>query len=556
MYKKYLLIIFLIFLLGTFLRFYQLGENPVSLHRDEVFLGYNAYSILKTGREIDGHFLPLHLGSFLQSPAGYCYFTIPFITLFGLTAFSVRFASAFFGSLTILLVFLLVWQLFEKHHYRFFLSSISMLFLTISPWHINLSRTATENTIVVFFISLGILLYLYWLKKMKWYLLISAFVSFGITFWIYQAPRSFLPLFLPLLIFMFPPLRDKKKHMTILIVLFIIIAIVPLLYVLRSSELSLRIRTVNVFATPQTQLLLDEQLREDGAVGTNHFITRVFHNKLINYLDQIWENYINHFSYNFLFTDNTLPPRYRVPSMGILYLFDLPLLIFGIWCLLRDDKQRGMFLLGWVFLAPVGSSLTFDDVPNMQRILIIFPALSIIAAYGFVSFILLIKKKILWFTPLSIFTCVIMVYSFAYYLHQYYVHQIVHKPLFRQEGYKQLVAVVNANLPSYTKAIITSKQTAPTLFFLFYSSYDPWKFLQETKNSHFRLDQIHFAKYEFSQWDCPLQNNNDNGNLINTGEKGILYVDGEGCKVPVNAKTLAVIRRSDNTAVFRILAVE
>ena len=77
--KKIYIFLSLIFLLGAFLRFFAIGEVPVSLHRDEAFLGYNAYSILVTGRDISGHPLPIHLESFFFSPAGYSYFSIPFI---------------------------------------------------------------------------------------------------------------------------------------------------------------------------------------------------------------------------------------------------------------------------------------------------------------------------------------------------------------------------------------------------------------------------------------------------------------------------------------------
>src|SRR5579885_2151410 len=112
--NKYIWLI-IIFFIGCTLRFYGLGEYPYGLHKDEAFLGYNAYSILKTARDITGNFLPLHLKSFLYSPAGYSYFSIPFIALFGLSVFSVRFASAFFGSLTILLVFFLTVELFHEY---------------------------------------------------------------------------------------------------------------------------------------------------------------------------------------------------------------------------------------------------------------------------------------------------------------------------------------------------------------------------------------------------------------------------------------------------------
>ncbi|EKD95597.1 MAG: hypothetical protein ACD_24C00433G0001, partial [uncultured bacterium] len=56
---KTLTILLLIVLLGGALRFYQLASVPPSLARDEVSVGYNAYSILKTGKDEYGRIFPL-----------------------------------------------------------------------------------------------------------------------------------------------------------------------------------------------------------------------------------------------------------------------------------------------------------------------------------------------------------------------------------------------------------------------------------------------------------------------------------------------------------------
>ncbi|MEK7119214.1 MAG: glycosyltransferase family 39 protein, partial [Patescibacteria group bacterium] len=190
--KKTTVLLFIIFILGSFLRFYTLGEVPVGLHRDEAFLGYNAYSLLKTGKDMNGIALPLHLKSFLYSPAGYSYASIPFIAAFGLNAFSVRFASALFGTLTILLTYFLVRELFKSSRLTSYISLLTSLLLAVSPWHLNLSRTATENTLAVFFITLGTLLYLLWHRNQRFIMLLASFVSFAISLFIYQAPRAFL----------------------------------------------------------------------------------------------------------------------------------------------------------------------------------------------------------------------------------------------------------------------------------------------------------------------------------------------------------------------------
>ncbi|PIV02180.1 glycosyl transferase, partial [Candidatus Shapirobacteria bacterium CG03_land_8_20_14_0_80_40_19] len=49
----------LIILLSLFLRIYCLQEVPPSLNWDEISHGYNAYSILKTGKDEWGKTFPL-----------------------------------------------------------------------------------------------------------------------------------------------------------------------------------------------------------------------------------------------------------------------------------------------------------------------------------------------------------------------------------------------------------------------------------------------------------------------------------------------------------------
>lgn len=553
MKRNHLIFLFLIFFLGVILRFYRLGEIPVGFHRDEAFLGYNAYSILKTGRDMTGNFLPLHLKSFLYSPAGYSYFSIPFIGIFGLSPFSVRFASAFFGSLTILATYFLVKHGLTQIGKRIntdFLALLASFILAISPWHVNLSRTSTENTLVVFFIALGVLLYLLWIQKLKFYFLVFSFLSFSMTIFLYQAPRAFLPLFLPLLLLFLPKLR--KKEVLYFLGVFLITIIIPLLLIFSSKNLSLRIRTVSVFSTAQTQLVLNQQIGEDGVAGTSNKITRIFHNKLTGYSSQVLENYFKHFSYSFLFTDQGFPERYKVPNVGLLYLIELPFLLFGIWVLLKNNKKIAAFLLGWIVIAPLGSALTFDDVPNLQRTLLIFPALSIIVALGLLAVMTLVDQKKLIRNSLIVFISLTILFNISSYLHQYYVHSSVYRPWYRQDGYKELVASVNNFLPSYKKAVITDRESAPTIFFLFYGKYDPSLFQKQTKGTKMKdLDRINFGKYEFSQEECPLKFTKNKG-LV--GEKNVLYVNSGLCEGNVeNTQVLGVVKRLDGSIAFRIL---
>src|SRR6185369_8537483 len=86
-----------ILFIGALFRFWALGTNPPSLDWDEAALGYNAYSIMQTGRDEYGKSYPIILQSFGDyKPALYTYLTIPSVALFGLTPFAVRLPSAVF----------------------------------------------------------------------------------------------------------------------------------------------------------------------------------------------------------------------------------------------------------------------------------------------------------------------------------------------------------------------------------------------------------------------------------------------------------------------------
>ena len=104
--KKGFVFLGVITILAAILRLYQLGKIPLSLEWDEVALGYDAYSILKTGRDQFGQFLPVTFRSLDDyKPPLYEYLTVPSVFLFGLNAFSTRLPSALIGIATVYLLY-------------------------------------------------------------------------------------------------------------------------------------------------------------------------------------------------------------------------------------------------------------------------------------------------------------------------------------------------------------------------------------------------------------------------------------------------------------------
>ena len=163
-YSLKIITLVFILLLAGFLRFWQLGTFPVGFTPDEASFGYDAYSILMTGRDQWGHFLPVTLESFgdFKSPL-YAYLTIPSVAIFGLNEFAVRFPNAIVGTVSVFILYLLlgeIGKLFKFEGKKITLLQLSgALLLSISSWHVMMSRGAFEANLITFFLPLGIYLW-------------------------------------------------------------------------------------------------------------------------------------------------------------------------------------------------------------------------------------------------------------------------------------------------------------------------------------------------------------------------------------------------------------
>jgi 4-amino-4-deoxy-L-arabinose transferase-like glycosyltransferase len=93
-----LLFVFFLFL-GIFLRFYRLGEVPVSLYWDEAAIGIDAYSLNETGRDMNNmSFWQPVFGSYgdFKAPVLIWLATLS-VHFFGLSEWSVRLPVAVFS---------------------------------------------------------------------------------------------------------------------------------------------------------------------------------------------------------------------------------------------------------------------------------------------------------------------------------------------------------------------------------------------------------------------------------------------------------------------------
>lgn len=467
MRDKTKILLFLIFFLALFLRIWQAGLNPTFIS-DEASIGYNAYSVLKTGKDEWGKFLPITFKSFGEYKLPlYIYLTAPSIFVFGLNELAVRFPSILFGSLTIIATYFMVRQLVNSD--RFELPLLSSFLLAISPWHIQVSRMALEANLSLFIIVLAIFFFLKGLKEKSFFY--PSFILLALSFYTYNACRVFVPLLIIGLVFIFR--RKLKKNFRELILplglAFILLLPVVLTGFRGTGE---RVAKIGIFADPGIVMRINAQRVSCQNTPLKAYCHLVY-NRPVVYTQVFLKNYLSHFSLKFLFLKGPGLDQYSVPGRGELYFFELPFLILGIFFLARSRKAL-LTLFLWLFLAPLANSFTGQAHP--VRAIFLLPALQIFTAGGIVfclEFLEKIKWAKLFFTGAFLAVAIVSLIGF---LNDYFVFYPSRHTSTWQAGYKQLYPKLARFERDYEEIFVSKFYGEPHIFYLFYQGFNPKKY--------------------------------------------------------------------------------
>ena len=506
--KKIELVIFVVIVLAaSFLRLWQLGNVPASPDWDEAALGYNAYSIKETGKDEYGSSFPIILRSFDDyKPALYAYFVIPFISLFGLDVFAVRLVSALFGISIVIAVYFILKEIVGD---RKSIPPIASFLLAISPWHIQFSRIAFESNVGLALNVFSVLFFIKGVKRPLFLLLYT--LCAGLSLYVYQSEKVFVPLLFILLVFIYRNTLFKllKKYLILSLITGIVIAFPIANYTLTKKEALTRAQGVSVFSA-DNQYLNDLSKRNLINKEQGNFIGLIFDNRRIFHAKSVIDNYLSHFNIYWLFLSGD-ENRHHAPSMGLLYLWEFPFLFVGIYNLLfgKWNMKLKLLIFGLFLLAPVPASVT-TGVPHSVRTLNflptfqIFTAIGIIQAYFFFrGFYLRLKtydlRKYLLLLGLTSYV-LLTILNFVYYLNQYFVQQNYFYSEAWQYGYKGAIDEVKKIENKYSKIIVSNQPhlNQSYIFFLFYLKYSPVLYQKETWGVSGGFAENHyFGKFEF-----------------------------------------------------------
>ncbi len=513
----YRLTLIAILLLAAALRFPELERVPPPFNVDEACNAYDAYAILRTGRDQWGRPWPITFRAFndYRRPAT-IYAAVPFVALFGLTIFAIRAAAALWGWLCVLFVHRLARDMFGRSA-----GLSAALMLALSPWHITFSRVGLEASgpmLTVLTLALWSLWRWHRTHRRRW--LTASAASFALTFYTYTTMQAFIPLLLGVMAVIFR--RELWAHRADVLraTLLLGLLVLPLVVALTTTPATWnRLHAVTV-------------LRPDVPLAEG--------------MRRIVRQWLGHFSPVYLFLRGDAQPVHHDQGFGMLYWADALFLLLGIRALFRwkRDRKAVAILVAWLILGPVPAALTVEDMgtPHAMRGLAILPAWSLLSGLGLAS---LGEVRHVRLRAVLIGALLgALAWNARLVLHHYFTVYPVEAARAFEYGLREAMAYVAEHEAEYETIVLTDWISQPHIFAVFFLRYDP------------RLFQSHHAPYgdhlseKLTRWGDKYMSG-DVEALYGTLDRALFVVRPHMLK---EVPPLFVVRHPDGSVAFKVIA--
>ncbi|MBI5358746.1 glycosyltransferase family 39 protein [Candidatus Amesbacteria bacterium] len=450
---KFLVLGFMV--LGLVLRVTWLAKYPAGFTPDEAAFGYNAYSILQTGKDEWGtswwqlFFTNMRSFGDYKLPL-YTFLTIPGIKIFGLNEFSTRLPNAIIGTLAIGAIYLLTKRL------------SAAVILTLSPWAISMSRGAFEANLATLFLPLGIYLFLknkYWLSVLV----------FALGFYSYHSARLVTPLVIISLIIY----KKVNKGMLFPGILLGILLIPGLMSMV--SRGSARTADVSIISPTGGWGAVADRRFEAIVVGLPDAVSRFFSNKPIYVVSAFVKNYLSYWSPQFWFTNGAGEATYgMITGRGTFYYIEIIFLIGFVILLIHKPKKEYLFILLLAALGFVPAALSKGPGYATNRAVIALPFLVVMLSFG-AEFIL--KKK-----SIIILLSIIYFLSTLFFIEDYLYHAPKNSARSMNYGWIDLMPRLMPIADRFPNVRFSRSLSEPHIFVAFYNKIDPVIYQKESQS--------------------------------------------------------------------------
>lgn len=513
----------LVFVLGFFLRFNLLTSIPPGLGRDEVSVAYNAYSILKTGRDEHNRYLPLYFEAIGdQKLPVIIYLTVPSVALFGLTPLGTRFPEALLGSLTVVLSYFLVKQGLRSEKIKNLkaLPYLTPLLIAINPWHIYHSRGAFEICIGLFFITTATYSLLKAVTQKWWYFV--SLTLFIIAFYTYSMTRLLVPI---ILIYY---LAVNRKQIIALPKKFIL-GLIGLGFILLLPFIINFFDPGGIFG-PKGAVILSSSYTKSVFLGFRSYVLNspvsflgpIFFNRIIMVFYEYLKNILTALSPGFYFANGSAVAG--IGNIGQFYLVEIVPFIIGIVTAYRQIRAGNRFykmIVGWIILTVLSASWTVNPPYATRTFFIIVPTIIIIATGWITIMQFLVRKKVRVILSLTVISAIYL-WQVSFYLVSYYFRfPIVYANEWEARA-SELFDYLKENEGEADKIVITKPEKSMYAFLLFYHQIPPQEVWTKLERYPTDPDGWHhgkkFGKYEFREIDWNKDNTEEtNAILVSEG---------------------------------------
>lgn len=455
-----------IIILGFLIRIFKIDVSPQGLYVDETSIGYNAYSLITTGRDEHGKFMPIFFEAFgeYKLPV-YIYLVAATQLILGPSDLSVRLPSVVFGTLTILVTYLFARELLKNspnEMIKKMVPFLSAFLLAVSPWHLQFSRPGFEASVALFFFVLALFLFFRAVNMKSSLVLTFSVLSFVLTLYSYNSARVVTPATISILATFY---FRKFRFITWVRAMFVgLIVSLPFIFFSISPAGLARAKQISIFYQP-TEFPIFQQF-------------------FLNYLVNVSPYYL------FVKGDPTI--AHATPHrMSLIYLFEFPFFILGLLVLIKAKTLNYLiiiflFLIGFVPAALAMATPWYQ--PHALRALLVLPASVFISALGTGYFVRKLKSEKFVKVFVAVYL-VIMGVSSLIFLDIYHNKYAVDSGWDWQVGIKRAVLRVKEIETNYDGVYFD--QSVFPITALWYLKYDPRLYqLSEGKNN---LGKYHFS---------------------------------------------------------------
>lgn len=488
--KTYRIILFIGIVVALFVRIYKFAQIPYGVNQDGAMAAVDAKALAEYGTDRFGMDYPVHLTAWRygQMSSLLSYLMIPFIKLFGMTAFSIRLPSLIISCVGLIALFFLAKDSFGKEF-----ALIAFLFSAINPWHIMQSRWALDCNLFPHFFIIGIFFLNRGLNK-KIYLYISM-VFFGLSMYCYGISIYTIPLFLlSASIYLLVTKKLKLKHILISALIYFLIAW-PFIATM----------VINTFGLPSFKFLIftipyfPESQRSSDIL---FFSDNIF--------GQIFKNCLSLGKCIILQTDNL--PWNTINGFGTIYLFSTPFFILGIYKIFKNKiKNSSVVFILIMLLTALFSGIITNNV-NINRLNILYYPLIFITSIGI--YYTFVDKKFFRNIVALLYVAIFAIFSCTYFTS--YAEET--KDFFYKDFQDAIVSVSDDKCKIHITSNVQTNNTANVseILTLFHIDADAKYFQGEKK-----IDGKTFKeKYSFENIkDMPINTDNDSLYIVRESEK-------------------------------------